>query len=406
MMPRFTIVHATNRPYGWQAAYAQYLRRADDKNCFDYVLVIDGDMSAEMDSVSKGFVGSQRSVIINDQGKSYVAAANEGVRVCDKAPIVLMATDDMFPPERWDTLLWELFTSESNKHVAWVNDGVFPHIMTMQIFTRSWYERYGYVFKPEYGSMCGDNDFTQRALRDDVVMDVRERKELHWTHYHHRAGTRPLDSSDEVNQSAERYAQGYGQLRKDWPELVTEELCDELYKQACATTSDINEHLPVLKELVAGKTVLELGTRTGNSSIAFIAGRPKELVSVDLDFSRLDPQIPAGAILAGVPWTRLEQDSRRPLSRKFDVVFFDTLHTEAQLAAEIEAHGDADILIFHDTTTNWTEGESGEPGLRRAIEPLIGKYECKEYTRNNGLMVLTRVKVANEIQQPELVGVA
>jgi hypothetical protein len=254
--------------------------------------------------------------------------------------------------------------------------------------------------------MMGDHDFTQRALRDGVVMDVRSRKDLQWKHYHHRAGTRPLDSSDEVNQSAERYAQGYGQFQKDWPELVTRDLCDELYEQACRMPSDINEHLPALKELVAGKTVLELGTRTGNSSTAFIAGRPKELVSVDLDFSRLDPQIPAGAILSGVPWTRIERDSRIPFDRKFDVVFFDTLHTEAHLAAEIEAHGDADILVFHDTTTNWTDGENGGPGLKNAIEKLIGKYEAQEFTRNNGLMILTRVKARKEIQQPELAGVA
>jgi hypothetical protein len=65
-MPKFSIVHATNRPYGWQAVYAQYLRTADDKKCFDYVLVIDGDMSREMDAATKAFCKANRSVIIND----------------------------------------------------------------------------------------------------------------------------------------------------------------------------------------------------------------------------------------------------------------------------------------------------------------------------------------------------
>lgn len=398
-MPFFSVVHATNRPYGWQAAYAQLIRQAADPSCFEFLLVYD-----EQDK-DKFQLAYPIKGIAHPGEPCYVSAANYG---CTKAmaPILMLSTDDMFCPRHWDKKLWDLFTSESNKHVAWVNDGVFPHIMTFQILTKTYFDRYGYVFKPEYGSMCGDHDFTQRALRDGVVMDVRDRKELHWTHYHHRAGTRPLDSSDAVNQSAERYAQGYGQLQKDWPELVTKDLCDELYEQACAMPSDINEHLPVLKGLVAGKTVLELGTRTGNSSMAFIAGRPKELVSVDLDFSRLDPQIAAGAILAGVPWTRIERDSRIPFDRKFDVVFFDTLHTEEHLAAEIEAHGDADILVFHDTVTNWTEGENGQPGLRKPIEALIGRYEAKEYTRNNGLMVLTRVKARKEIQQPVLAGVA
>lgn len=395
---RFDIIHATNRPLGWQAVYAQYLRTADNPELFRYTLVIDKEQLPVFNEIATAFAERPRcQVALNMGSPCYVEAANRGCQVTE-APIILLATDDMFPTDHWDTLIWETLCAESNKHVLFVNDQAFPQIMTMQIFTRTWYDRYGYAFKPEYGSMCGDVDFTNRALRDDVVIDVRNRKELWFTHYHHRQGTRPLDASDAVNQSAERYAQGWAQMKKDWPEKATQELIDALFDAACATPSDINEHLSTLKSLVAGKNVLELGVRTGNSTTAFLAGRPKSLTSVDVDWTRLDPQIEAGAMLAGVPWTKIQGDSREPRG-KFDVVFFDTIHTAAHLAAEIEAHvtDETEILIFHDTKINWDKGEDGGPGLRKPISNLYmntGRWNEYSFDNNNGLTCMVRNDVA------------
>lgn len=387
-MKRFSIVHATNRPYGWQACYAQYLRRAVDPKHFEYLLICD---ECDLPQFA-GFQSGNIRVIPNIGDRSYVAAANYGVQFAN-APVVLMATDDMFPPTGWDVNLWDLFTSESEKHVAWVNDGVFPHIMTMQIFTRTWYDRYGYVFKPAYGSMLGDQDFTRRAIRDGVVMDVRTDPEFRWQHFHHRAGTRPLDSSDAVNQSADRYVQGWTQFVKDWPDVLGgKRLIDVIYESACSTPSDINEHLPTLKSLVEGKRVLELGVRTGNSTAAFLAGNPKRLVSVDIDLSRLDPEMIAAGKMAGVNWELRQQDSREPIDEEFDVVFFDTLHTEAHLAAEIAAHvKGAQTLIFHDVVANRNKGEDGGPGLFGPIVKVVerGGYEWVEMQNNNGLGIVS-----------------
>lgn len=441
---RFSIVHASARPLGWQAAYAQYQRLAAKPDEMEYLLVFDEAQQAEFRQVLLPPEESRIKHIINTGERSYVAAANFGAKFA-KGEILLMATDDMFPMSpNWDRYLWES-DWPSGGHTWWIDDGVFPHIMTMQIFTRSWYERYGYVFQPKYSSMGGDCDFSLRAKRDGVVIDARDDKRLRWRHHHYRNGGRRRDTIDDVNQSAQRYLQSWRNLREDWPDYMSIEPIDSLYENRCAMPSDINEHLPKLKEMAAlkcsycwgrgqayvahvaddgedtcakatmegrcgniqcpkckgsgkrGAVILELGVRTGNSTAAFLAGRPEYLLSMDLDTSQIDPQIPAAAIYSGIHFDLVQRDSREPFPTDvgWDIVFIDTLHTEAQIAAELAAHAPQcrRYIIIHDTVTNDKIGEDGGPGITGPIIKLVetGEWMIHEhFTNNNGLTILRR----------------
>lgn len=196
-------------------------------------------------------------------------------------------------------------------------------------------------------------------------------------------------------------------------ENTTRPLCvscarEDLFAKACKAPSDINEHLPLLRELAAQCThVTEFGTRWGTgSTIAFIAAQPKTFVAWDLDAGHmLSPRIDTLYRLAGD--TRFQPRVGNTLEitiEPTDLLFIDTLHTAKQLLHELERHCDPKhqrvrkFLAFHDTSTFGMVGEDGQPpGLRTAIRQFQKYFAfplwclMHELENNNGLIVLKHV---------------
>lgn len=161
-------------------------------------------------------------------------------------------------------------------------------------------------------------------------------------------------------------------------------LTDE-YNRRCREWSDIHEHLPTLLEhvLAAGKDarILELGTRTGNSTAAFLHGLQVKgsglLMSVDLD-------------VAQVPddwwdidrWTFLRGSDQDPLiisaiqsEAPYDILFIDTSHTYEHTLFELECYAPlvrpGGVVLLHDT-----EVMNDACDVKRALD---------EYTTERGL---------------------
>lgn len=180
------------------------------------------------------------------------------------------------------------------------------------------------------------------------------------------------------------------------------------YKKQCSTASDINEHLPKLKEY-AGRCshVTEMGVRGVVSTWAFLMGKPKTLVCYDID---RHPNVDEAELLAvdsGTDFTFIEKSVLEVEIEETDFLFIDTFHTATQLAKELALHAGKvrKYIGFHDTHTFW---EKGEPpyestggkgldcgrGLKYALEPFMkaNKEWTLEYTTsaNNGLTIIKR----------------
>lgn len=173
---------------------------------------------------------------------------------------------------------------------------------------------------------------------------------------------------------------------------------------------DTAEHLPTLRALAADEgrsivhapapQVVEFGVRGIVSTWALLAGRPLSLASVDIvappaaelaEVVRCADEI--GTVFEFVHASTLELD---PVD--CDVLFIDTLHTYAQLKAELTRHagGVREFIAMHDTETFGARGEDGtEPGLRAAIDEFLTAHPEWEIVHDvancNGLVVLERV---------------
>jgi predicted O-methyltransferase YrrM len=138
------------------------------------------------------------------------------------------------------------------------------------------------------------------------------------------------------------------------------------YYQELGTQSDIRHHLPLLHSLARG-LVVELGTRTGVSTAALLAGveaRGGQVVSVDID--------DCSALYRGHPqWAFLQGDSTLAATAAMvaelgpiDVLLIDTNHTYEHCAAELALWGPlvrpGGHILGHDPETF--------PGVRRAFE--------------------------------------
>lgn len=180
---------------------------------------------------------------------------------------------------------------------------------------------------------------------------------------------------------------------------------EKLYQLLCSTPSDINEHLPKLRELASSVDhVTEMGVRGAVSTVALLCGQPDVLVSWDIDPAAIVNPMVAQLI----EWSRESGTSFQPRVgstvecsiEPTSLLFIDTLHTHDQLWAELNLHGDLvdKYLAFHDTETFGYQGEDKKkPGLLLAIknfqdaEWLYKKNSWSEHYRsnaNNGLYVL------------------
>ncbi|RLA30264.1 MAG: hypothetical protein DRR03_10915 [Gammaproteobacteria bacterium] len=158
-------------------------------------------------------------------------------------------------------------------------------------------------------------------------------------------------------------------------------LADE-YDRLCRTPSDINEHLPTFLNLVLclnAQHVIELGTRSGVSTVAWLYGLLKtggRLTSVDLDGEPFD---------AHDAWTFIQGDDLDPAVTvqldPADIVFIDTSHTYPQTVAELNLYRwlvkPGGLIVCHDT-------ELAHPADAPARPAFPVKTAIEEFTEANG----------------------
>lgn len=170
---------------------------------------------------------------------------------------------------------------------------------------------------------------------------------------------------------------------------------NEIYNLKCSIPSDINEHLPVLKNYAEKVNhVTEMGVRWIVSTYALLMGRPKKMISYDIvnvDMSHIDFLAPE------TDFKFIVGDTTQIDIEPTDLLFIDTLHNYKQLKTELELHAPktSQFIILHDTVTFGSRGETSDIGLTKALEEFLveGKWVIDLHLENNnGLTILKRNK--------------
>ncbi len=172
------------------------------------------------------------------------------------------------------------------------------------------------------------------------------------------------------------------------------------YQKMLAEKSDIQLHLPTLRGLAKpNMLVVEFGFRTGVSTSAFLAGGA-DVISYDVV-----PCHPWVGFFRSVAPRKFRFEMKSSLEATIlpcDLLFIDSLHTYAQLSAELHRHHGKpkDRIVLHDTFTFRDKDKVGAgPGLGRAVTEFLEghpEWVLESHTDVcNGLTILRRTPCAS-----------
>lgn len=184
-----------------------------------------------------------------------------------------------------------------------------------------------------------------------------------------------------------------------------EQLAQDLYRRAISTPSDVSEHLPYLYRLASTvEHVTELGTRTGQSTSAFVYAAPKRIVAYDLMRGPAVETLARAAKGNGVDFVFHECDVLGVEIEETDLLFIDTWHVEGQMREELRLHASQvrRYIVLHDTQTYGMRGETaGHAGVWPAVDEFLRHHPewriLKHFPHNNGLTVLSRSGMSQSV---------
>lgn len=138
--------------------------------------------------------------LTSDWNRSAVDAINNAAKIAN-GDVLIVVSDDTEPCDAWIEYIYH----EANGRKDWImktQDGIQPWIITMPVMDRAYYNRFGYIYHPDYLHMFCDTELT-------CVADITGRKiksNLMFKHNHYSV---TKEQPDEINKKADStWAQG------------------------------------------------------------------------------------------------------------------------------------------------------------------------------------------------------
>lgn len=198
-MRRITCIHPSRGRSGIAIKVAkEWLSKADGE--IEYIISIDQsdpDKHKYLHAINWEASGLMYHEWDN---KSAIEAINNAAKHVD-GDILIVVSDDFDCPEHWDTLLLKALDGKEDFCVK-TKDGIQPTLMTLPILDRKYYERFGYIYHPDYIHMYSDQEMTAVAHMLGRNLDV----DILFEHKHYSTGKFKKDAISIRNDKS--YAQG------------------------------------------------------------------------------------------------------------------------------------------------------------------------------------------------------
>jgi hypothetical protein len=192
-----------------QPVIDKWLRRSDNPAAIEVILSVDADHKESIDEAKRiserHWLSHVKCLVQDNLPGNCVKGWNQAAEN-SKGLVLIAIADDFEPPDHWDTRLSTIRGGWIYADcVVQVADGYTSDLCTLGIVTRRRYEKFGYLFYPEYESLFSDTELTYRAKMDNCLIQA-----LHLTfeHRHPDAGKRQRDEVDINHASKARWNRG------------------------------------------------------------------------------------------------------------------------------------------------------------------------------------------------------
>ena len=189
-----SILHPSfGRPELARKCYDEWMGKATGTTDIEYILCLSTKDNTE--AYIDAFKGAKVQFIflLDDNGlvKQVNAAAKES-----KGDLLIAVSDDFGCEHGWDGHLLRALEGKED-YIVKTQDGLQPFIITLPIMDRVYYNRFGYIYHPDYRHMWGDTELADvgKILDKTITLD------LHFPHRHYSTGQMKRDATNVQNDS-------------------------------------------------------------------------------------------------------------------------------------------------------------------------------------------------------------
>lgn len=229
---RYSIIHPAARPERLARVARKWFERATKPEKLWYIAAFHVEQYEEFLEFLPGFLKVGPCVAYHcstgdnhptlNGRSSFVDNANAAARA-SFGDVLVLATDDLEPQPAWDSALeaiafdWEKQNAPrrfaETPLIVWPSSGNAGAdrrpLISHPIMTRARYKQQSWLFCPAYSGMYSDNDLTERALRDRVVIDARQKLTLKHDHPLYRGESLQADRVYAWQNAPEEYNVGH-----------------------------------------------------------------------------------------------------------------------------------------------------------------------------------------------------
>jgi len=153
-----------NRKNKFFKVLRQYQNLCEDLDNTYFLITLDNDDESMNSSDVEDIFNTFKNIkVVYGTSDSKIHAVNRDIELVNDWDIVLLASDDMTPKVKgYDNIIRnkmkELYSDTDG--ILWFNDGHMGNTLnTLCILGKKYYDRFGYIYHPEYKSVWSDNEF-------------------------------------------------------------------------------------------------------------------------------------------------------------------------------------------------------------------------------------------------------